>query len=308
VAQGLPYYERFVTHYPTVRELASAAEEQVLRHWQGLGYYTRARNLHKCAKHIVAACNAIFPDNFSQLKTLPGVGDYTAAAIASFSFKEAVAVVDGNVFRVLSRVFGVDTAINSPRGRKEFSDLANQLIDVGRPDLHNQALMEFGAMLCTPKNPQCGTCPLKKNCHSFDHSLQHLLPVKEKKAKSKKRYFYYLVLQNGSSVLMKRRSEKDIWLGLYDFPVIETPTPLSETSIKKQLRQLLGKTPSGYVVSDTYQHVLTHQKIYSRFVILKSRKGLPGHKNADYYSSTEIAALPKPVLISRFLADYAFLS
>ncbi len=308
VAQGLPYYERFVAHYPTIRELAAAPGEQVLRLWQGLGYYTRARNLHKCAKHIVSACNATFPDNFSELKTLPGVGDYTAAAIASFSFKEAVAVVDGNVFRVLSRVYGIDTPINSPRGKKEFADLANNLIDPDRPDLHNQAVMEFGATLCMPKNPSCETCPLKKTCHSYQLGVHHLLPVKEKKVKSRERYFYYLVFRRGSEVLMKRREEKDIWLGLYDFPVIETRTALSEASIRKQLARFLGREPSGYMVSDTYQHVLTHQKIYSRFVILKSGKGLTERENCGYYTSTQIAALPKPVLISRFLTDYAFLS
>jgi A/G-specific adenine glycosylase len=307
VIQGLPYYNRFISTYPTVATLANAPQEQVLRLWQGLGYYTRARNLHRCAQQIVSNYESRFPNTFSDLKTLPGVGDYTAAAIASFSFKEKVAVVDGNVFRVLARVFGIDTPVNSAAGKKEFSALANELIDAKSPDLHNQAIMEFGATCCTPKNPSCSTCPLKRSCYSFDQDLQHSLPVKEQRIRTRERYFYYVVIRRKSKIHMKKRGNKDIWLGLYDFPLIERPKPASERLIVKEVSALLSvKNLGEYVLTDVYKHILSHQKIFCRFILVDSFEG--HDSNREYYTQKQIAALPKPVLITRFFNDFTFLS
>jgi A/G-specific adenine glycosylase len=307
VIQGLPYYNRFISAYPTVTALANAPQQQVMRLWQGLGYYTRARNLHKCAQQIVLEHASEFPKTFSDLKSLPGIGDYTAAAIASFSFKEQVAVVDGNVFRVLARVFGIDTPINSTTGKKEFSALANELIDTTDPDLHNQAIMEFGAICCTPKNPSCSTCPLRRSCYSFNRNLQHALPVKEPKIKTRERYFYYVVMRKRGKIHLKKRIDKDIWMGLYDFPLIEKSKSVSERTVINEVSALVKRKNLGeYVLTDVYKHILTHQKIFCRFIVLDSFEDKK--PNREYYSGKQISALPKPALITRFFDDYTFLS
>jgi A/G-specific adenine glycosylase len=296
VNQGLPYYHRFIERYPTVKDLAAASEQEVLRLWQGLGYYSRARNLHKCAKQICENHNGIFPPNFEALKKLPGIGDYTAAAIASICYKEPVAVVDGNVYRVMARVFGIDTAINSAKAKPEFFELGNKLIDQQRPDEYNQAIMEFGALHCTPQNPKCDVCPLAKVCVAKEKGLQRQLPVKDKKLKVRKRYFYYVVRRNAQSLAMKKREGKDIWHGLYDFDLVESTAPMKETALAKQL----GIKKMQW--SEEYKHVLTHQIIFARFAVLESKT-----RNQDYFSLKKIAALPKPVLISKFLQDKGFL-
>src|SRR6185369_7763226 len=178
VAQGLPYYERFVCSFPTVFDLAMATEQNVLRLWQGLGYYSRARNLHRCAKEVVEKFNGHFPNSFNELSKLPGIGDYTAAAIASIAFRQPVAVVDGNVYRVLARVFGIEKDITSGEGKKHFFSFANELINKERPDLFNQAVMEFGALHCVPKKPKCGECIFSKSCEANQRNLQAVLPIK----------------------------------------------------------------------------------------------------------------------------------
>lgn len=309
VSQGLPYYLKFVEAFPTVFDLANAPEQKVLRLWQGLGYYTRARNLHTCAKEVVARYNGRFPSTFDGLKTLPGIGDYTAAAIASISFGQHVAVVDGNVFRVLARIFGIDTPINTPEGKRIFSKLANELVPKKNADVHNQAMMEFGARFCTPRNPSCETCTFQHNCFAFKSSLQHQLPVKLQLKKARKRYFYYFVIQQGKTLLMKKREEKDIWHGLYDFIAIETKRPvdpeklfLENDSLKKFRKGKLSD------ISGMYKHILSHQLIYSRFI----QVSLPQHVELNgsglkFYSLKKIGDLPKPVLISKFLSDYGIL-
>ena len=221
VNQGLPYYEKFIEAFPSVDKLAAASEQKVLRLWQGLGYYTRARNLHKCAKMIVNSYGGSFPASYNELLLLPGIGAYTAAAIASISFNESVAVVDGNVYRVLSRVFGISTEINSPKGKKEFFELANQLIDKKNPAMFNQAVMEFGALFCKPVNPSCESCTFKASCFAYNNNLVASLPVKKKNKPARRRYFYYFVIQSGKSLLMSKRGKKDIWEGLYDFYLLE---------------------------------------------------------------------------------------
>jgi A/G-specific adenine glycosylase len=305
VIQGLPYYKNFIKTFPTVQALAAAETQEVLRLWQGLGYYTRARNLHACAKTVVNSYHGKFPTTFETLQTLPGIGAYTAAAIASFCFKEPVAVVDGNVYRVLSRFFGIDTPINSPKGIKEFRDLANSLIDTDKPDEFNQAIMEFGAIQCTPKNPNCEECVLQSNCFAFAKNAQTLLPVKNKAKKPKNRFFnYFIITDRKGQILMKERGPKDIWQGLHDFYMIETEQ-------KKRTSQLLIEDPflaklvESADVSQTkksYKHVLSHQIIHATFTVVKvgSIQPIDDYK---FYPVKKIDSLPKPVLITRFLTD-----
>jgi len=306
VKQGLPYYLKFVEKFPTVANLAAASEQQVLRLWQGLGYYTRARNMHKCAREIVSLHGGVFPSKFESLKALSGIGDYTAAAIASISFGESVAVVDGNVLRVLSRVFGIDADIVSPEGRKIFSKLANELVSKNCPDTHNQAIMEFGALHCTPRNPGCQECIFSSQCVALRLELQRELPVKAKQKKVKRRYFYYLVFEKGRSLLMRKREQKDIWQGLYDFFLVEKSRPTKIERLVEDVNQThkLNIEPGTVTVSPSYKHVLTHQLIISRFIRVKEYEPVYQVKEPyRFYSSAKIAELPKPVLISRFLAD-----
>jgi A/G-specific adenine glycosylase len=305
VQQGLPYYQRFVDNFPDVQTLASAKEQDVLRLWQGLGYYSRARNLHKCARSI-SENSGRFPDNFRQLKELPGIGDYTAAAIASFGFNEKVAVVDGNVFRVLSRLFGIDTPINTSEGKTIFSSLANQLISAGDPAAHNQAIMEFGATFCIPANPPCHNCIFNRDCVAFDKGLQSILPVKKKNPPARKRYFHYLVYRKGGSLLMKKRDAKDIWFGLYDFPLIEKARPVSVNKILSEIN--CERNDSTATVTPVYKHILSHQTILCRFIIVPWDKTGKQAEDSRFYSLKRIFDLPKPVLISRFLDDLAFYS
>ena len=309
VIQGLPYYKKFIDTFPTVFDLAKAPQQKVLRLWQGLGYYTRARNLHKCAQVIVTKDYGKFPESFEELKMLPGIGDYTAAAIASIAFGKKVAVVDGNVSRVLARVYGIDVPINSPEGKKVFFELANKIIPAENPDVHNQAIMEFGALHCTPQNPNCATCIFATKCFANKNSLQKVLPVKQRISKIRKRYFYYFAIQKGKSFLLKKREEKDIWHGLFDFYLVEKTRP---TDIEKIITEndLLRKVKGKKVVKVTgvYKHVLTHQVIYSRFMQIST--GVTPVVNGSglkLYPLKKVAELPKPVLISRFLADQQLL-
>jgi A/G-specific adenine glycosylase len=310
VSQGLPYYKRFVQEFPTVHTLASAPIQKVLRLWQGLGYYSRARNLHKAAKELSKKFNGKFPSTFVALKQLPGIGDYTAAAIASFSFGETVAVVDGNVFRVLARIFGADTPINTPAGKKYFSELANTLIDKNNPGTFNQAIMEFGALHCTPKNPLCSTCVFQSACVAYKYESQQLLPVKLATKKSRKRYFNYYVIKSRQSLLMHARNGKDIWTGLYDFYLVENSKPsnpekaFEEISFLKSLKSKI----TAIECSKTYKHVLSHQTIFARFtLVILTHKPSALPENMRFYSINKVSELPKPVLISRFLQDFSLL-
>lgn len=304
IAQGLPYYQRFLAAFPTIFDLARAPEQSVLRLWQGLGYYSRARNLHRCAKWVVEKFQGQFPTQFEGLLQLPGVGHYTAAAIASIAFREPVAVVDGNVFRVLARLFGIDKDIASTGGKNFFFAKANELIDHRRPDLFNQALMEFGALRCLPRNPGCGDCPFATMCVANQRNLQHILPVKTRKLKVKKRYFSYFIIRDGAKVLMKQRHDKDIWRGLFDFYLIETPR-------RENAKTLLAKTRflSNAQIkreSKNYTHLLTHQKLNVKFVMLevsltKKMKTSFVKMGLKSYSAAAVERLPKPILLDRYI-------
>ncbi len=306
VAQGLPYYIRFTTHYPSVYALASAPEEEVLRHWQGLGYYTRARNLIRCARVVVEQHGGAFPNSFQKLRLLPGVGDYTAAAIASIAFGEPVATLDGNVFRVLSRYFGLRHDIALSSSRKVFSDLAAVLVPNEHPGTYNQGIMEFGALCCLPKAPQCDECVLAAGCYARERRAQALLPVRNVRKRPRKRFFYYFVFINGNRVAMRKRSERDIWQNLYDFYVAETPRQRTLRKVvenDEKLRALAGRL-TELEVTPAYRHKLTHQEIYARFVVVRNpfkHDVLP--RDLTFFSRKSVDRLPKPVLISRFLAD-----
>lgn len=260
-------------------------------------------------RRLLHGITEFFPGTFDELKTLPGIGDYTAAAIASISFGQPVAVVDGNVFRVLARIFGIEIPINTPEGKRIFFKLANELVPQKNPDVHNQAMMEFGARFCTPRNPCCETCTFQKDCFAIKNSLQHQLPVKLQLKKARKRYFYYFVIQKGNSFLMKKREEKDIWHGLYDFVAIETKRPVDPEKLFME-NDSLKKFRNGKLsdISGMYKHILSHQLIYSRFTqISLSRDVALNGSGLKFYSLKKLADLPKPVLISKFLSDYGIL-
>ena len=232
VDQGLAYYLKFVKNFPTVFDLARADEEEILKLWQGLGYYSRARNLHTSAKYIIDELEGVFPTNYKSLLKLKGVGDYTASAIASICFDEPTAVVDGNVYRVLARYFGIATPINSTSGIKEFKKLAQELIDVKNPANHNQAIMEFGARMCKPQNPDCTICPLNDSCIALQKKEVKNLPIKDKKVKVRKRYFNYLVvITSDKKTILRKREGKGIWQNLYEFPLIETQVVIDKVDL-----------------------------------------------------------------------------
>jgi A/G-specific adenine glycosylase len=270
VAQGTPYFLAFTTAFPTVFDLAKADEEQVLKLWQGLGYYSRARNLHKAAQYVAFELNGVFPNNYKQLLELKGVGEYTAAAIASFSYNEAVPVVDGNVFRVLSRYFDVETDIALASAKKEFAALAFELMPKDDPATFNQAIMEFGALQCVPRNPDCTICVFNASCLALQKNKINQLPVKSKKLKVTKRYFNYLVIADeNDNTLVQKRTAKGIWHNLYEFPLIESEKEEGFEYIENSLKSSLvvdNKVISIMEYDDKSNvHKLSHQHLYIRF-------------------------------------------
>lgn len=302
VEQGKPYYFKFLRTYPNVFSLANASEEEVLKLWQGLGYYSRALNLLFTARYVAFDLGGRFPASYKELVKLKGVGDYTAAAIASVCYNEAEAAVDGNVYRVLARIFGIDTPTNSSLGIKQFRNLAQELISRKDPANFNQALIEFGSEQCKPKNPLCGTCPFKGRCVAFSQDRILELPVKLKKQKIKTRHFNYLVYvsEEGKTIMNQRRG-KGIWQGLYEFPLVETAS-------EANLQNLVKDFPEEYVFSSKEPvlfnerpivHKLTHQHIYTKFWILECDE-LP----QEGLSLAEVKKLPVPVLIENFIDTF----
>jgi len=305
VNQGRDYYLRFVEKWPNVGELAKASEEEVLKMWQGLGYYSRARNLHQCAKQVVEQYNGDFPADFEQLRKLKGIGDYTAAAIASIAFNLPHAVVDGNVYRVLSRLYDIDTPININEGQTAFAQLANQLLNREQPGLHNQAMMEFGALHCTPKNPNCLHCPLQAHCLAFAHQTVMLRPVKLPKVKVTTRYFNYLVIKYKDSLYLHKRSGNDIWKNLYDFPCIESDTALTveEVVATQQFMELIdGKPFTITKASPIFTHKLTHRTILAQFIEIKLEELLQIQtKDLFLTRESDLGNYPIPRLIDLYL-------
>lgn len=303
VAQGLEYYKKFTTEFPSIFDLANADESTVLKLWQGLGYYSRARNLHFTAKHIVNEFNGEFPSTYAEIIKLKGIGDYTASAIASFAFNEATAVVDGNVYRVLSRYFGIDTPINSSKGIKEFKTLAQSLIDDKEPANYNQAIMEFGAIQCKPKKPLCMFCPLADSCVALQKNLIDKLPVKEKKIKIKHRYFNYLVIKTeDNTTILSERKGKGIWQGLYQFPLIESDTSMNQNELigKSEFEALLPQeTTISLFNKKEIVHKLSHQHLHTKFWIVETKS-----LSTANISWKTIEEYPVPVLLANFLQVY----
>jgi len=304
VDQGLKYYEDFVTNFPNLEDLANADENNVLKLWQGLGYYSRARNLHFSAKYIINELKGEFPKNYKELMKLKGVGDYTASAIASICYNEPTAVVDGNVYRVLSRYFGIETPINLSKGIKEFKELAQQLIDTKQPGTFNQSIMEFGAVQCKPQNPDCGICPLNSGCVALQKQIVGMLPVKIKKTIIKKRHLNYLVFNNQfHETIIKQRKNKDIWKGLFEFPLVESEEEIgiNELIINTDFKQAVHNenlTISLYN-NNPIVHKLTHQHLQVKFWIIKTEQKID---HSILWSDFE--KYPVSILIHNFVENF----
>ena len=312
VAQGMPYYERFIAQYPTVSDLAAADERDVLRLWQGLGYYSRARNMHFTARQVVNDYNGEFPETSEKLLKLKGLGQYTAAAIASFAFDEVVPAIDGNVYRVMARIFGIQSDMLSNDGKKEFVAVAKQLVSKDDPATYNQAMIEFGALQCVPASPNCVVCIFNHRCFALEHQMQGQLPVKIKKLTVKHRFLNYFIIKQGDRLAMNERRGRDIWKGLYDFHLIESKapaiTPDHLTISDPIFEKLLGKGRLTEI-SKVYSHILTHQRLQVRFWWLEipetERIDLP-HGTA-FYNHEEVEVLPKPILIDTVLREENYL-
>ncbi|TSE10090.1 A/G-specific adenine glycosylase [Aquimarina algiphila] len=308
VAQGLPYYMSFTTTFPTVFDLANASEEEVLKLWQGLGYYSRARNLHATAKYVANDLKGIFPATYKDLLQLKGVGDYTASAIASICYNEAVPVVDGNVYRVLSRYFGIDTPINSTKGISEFKKLAITLMDHDEPAEYNQAIMEFGALQCKPKSPYCIVCPLQDSCEALKKGNVPSLPVKLKKLKVKKRYFNYLVFSSSDQeTILQQRVGNGIWKGLYEFPLIEGEVVGVDEIVLNDIFQKIVNTKEYEIIpykEELIVHKLSHQHLYTKFYIVKLNDSLNGSEDQKKVNFKDIHSYPVPILLSNFIEAF----
>ena len=301
VAQGMPYFLSFIAAFPTVFDLAKAEEEQVLKLWQGLGYYSRARNLHKTAQYIAAELSGVFPDNYKDLLQLKGVGDYTAAAIASFSYNEVVPVVDGNVFRVLSRYLDIETDIAQASAKKEFAALALELMPKDNPAIFNQAIMEFGALQCVPKNPDCSICVFNDSCAALQKKKVNQLPVKLKKLKVRNRYFNYFMLSDAEeNTLIQKRTAKGIWHNLYEFPLIETLQEEGFDFVSKAVQQQSFFT--NPIISmracneKSIVHKLSHQHLHIKFWKLNV-KG----KVENGITKEQLKQYPFPIVIHNFI-------
>jgi A/G-specific adenine glycosylase len=303
VIQGLPYYNKFIHAFPTIKHLANASEDEVLKLWQGLGYYSRARNLHYTAKEIVKKYNSVFPKDYKTILKLKGIGPYTAAAITSFAYNLPYAVVDGNVIRLLSRYFGVQTSFDSSKGKKEFQLLAEELLIKEKAGKNNQAIMEFGALQCVPKSPNCSICPLQNECFAFNNNLVFQLPKRAKKLKIKKRFFDFLIITQNDKLFIQKR-KKGIWKGLYQFPLIEHEDEKSEREIRTSdgWKKIFEKTRTKITkISFPIKHQLTHQTIYARFWHINTNSFLP--KNTICIRKEELIQYPIPKLLEKYLKN-----
>ena len=306
VKQGLPYFQQFVKNYPNVQALAQAAETEVLRLWQGLGYYTRARNLHATAQYIAYEKQGKFPKTYPELLALKGVGSYTAAAIASFAFNEFAAVVDGNVYRVLARVYGIAVDISTHKGKEKITKLAWQLLPKSHPGRYNQAIMEFGAVQCTPSNPACLFCIMTHHCQARKMGKQRQLPIKSKKIKLRDRFFHYYVIMHNSLLIMKKRTKNDIWQGLYDFPSSEYSEMKSPQESLEGIEKIISIKGVGNQI-EIYPYTkrtLTHQRIFARFIWINIPAKFARPQTSDtrlqWFTIEQTHQLPKPILVHNF--------
>lgn len=307
VEQGWDYYKKFTKAFPTVKKLATASEKEVYKMWEGLGYYSRCKNLILTARYIANELKGKFPEQYEEIIQLKGVGNYTAAAIASFAYNQPYAVLDGNVFRVLSRIFGVDIPVDSQEGKKYFTALANQLLDKKKAGAYNQAIMDFGAVICKPVTPVCGECPFKRNCFAYKEKRVNDFPVKSKKIRIRERRFYYLVITYRDKYIIAPRKEKDIWQHLYEFPLLESDQELNsrqvaELAVQKEI--LPAKTGNGFITfSDIYVQQLTHQRIYARFLRLKLDKKPLLPAGSQLVPGKKLSGFAFPRIITVYLSE-----
>lgn len=310
VEQGLEYYNNFIYRFPEIKSLAEAKEEEILNLWQGLGYYSRARNLHFAAKQIINNYNGRFPDKYEDILKLKGVGPYSAAAIASITFNLPYPVKDGNVLRVISRIFGIKTPVDSTLGKKEINAVLVNLIDHKNPGTFNQAIMELGALICKPQSPLCNDCVFINECYAYNNNSINILPVKSKIVKQRNRYFYYIIIsysnKNDSYLYINKRIHKDIWRNLYDFPLIENENELSFTdnSIFNAINNFLNTDKFTIKsISNQYKHKLSHQTIYAHFIELQI-DSINKLKILEDYHNIKIEDLsnyPIPKLIENYI-------
>jgi A/G-specific adenine glycosylase len=304
VEQGLGYYEKFIRAFPTIAQLAKAPPEKVFKLWEGLGYYTRCKNLLATAALISNERNGIFPNDYETILSLKGIGPYTAAAIASFGFNLPHAVLDGNVFRVLSRYFGIDTPIDNPAGKKLYTLLANELLDKDQPAVYNQSIMDFGAVICKPQQPLCMNCPQKNDCRALALKAVKNLPVKEKKLVKRNRWFTYFIVEINDSVLVKKRTGKDIWENLYEFVLYETDQPLTpgKDAMKPVLKTIFGAQSLRIKnISPVFRQQLTHQHIAGQFIEIETSTVPPGFSTYDLIAKPALKKLPFPKLITAWM-------
>lgn len=304
VEQGMPYYFRFLETFPTIVDLANAPDDQVMKLWEGLGYYSRARNLLATARRVANDHKGVFPSEYGEILALPGIGPYTAAAIGSFAFGLPRAVVDGNVYRVLARYFGIATPQDSTEGKKQFQQLAESLLDQNQPGLYNQAIMDFGATFCVPRSPNCSDCPLRERCVAYAQAQVQELPVKTKKIQKKDRYFHYFLLYHQDQVFIRKRTERDIWQDLYEFPMIESPDLPIDLAIPMVQNWLQGAKILQRQTSPLFKQILTHQQIIAQFWRLELATPI-SNPPADWllieHQSLKQYAFPR--VIDRYLAQ-----
>ncbi len=306
VEQGKDYYLKFVEKYPTVFDLAKAPEDELMKMWEGLGYYSRARNLHAAAKHIAFELDGKFPETYEGILSLKGVGPYTAAAIGSFAFGLPYAVLDGNVYRVLSRYYGIETPTDSTEGKKEIAGIAESVLDKERPGKFNQAIMDFGATVCKPKGALCETaCTMRQKCLAFKEKRVYEFPVRKKKLKKTLRFFHFFILEDNGSVFIRKRTEKDIWQNLYDFPSLETEKETDFTALEKSdaFKELVGGDYNIKTHSQSYKQELTHRTVIARFHELEVSSNFAGNDNWTKVERKEIRNFAFPKIIDRYLND-----
>lgn len=304
VEQGLAYYHRFINRFPTINDLAMASDETVFKLWEGLGYYSRCRNLLATARIIAFEKNGVFPDTYEEIIKLKGIGAYTAAAIGSFAFGHPFAVLDGNVFRVLSRYFGITTPIDSPEGKKLYATLANALLDFSSPGIYNQAIMDFGAVICKPRSPICKTCILQADCQAFKLGCVEKLPIKSRQLQRKTRFFYYFILSYNDAYYIRQRLGADIWKDLHEWVLVEKEEELDplKTDFSIELKKVL-KGFKGTILSISAPEIqqLTHQTIRGRFIKVQLQRPLPASTDLKLIPITDLKRFAFPKFINAFL-------
>lgn len=306
IDQGTPYYERFIAHFPDVKSLAAADEKEVLKLWQGLGYYSRARNLHHAARQVVREFGGHFPETYKELLGLKGVGPYSAAAIASICYDEPVPVVDGNVYRFLARHFAIDTPTDSTAGKKEFYNKALDLIDADRPGDFNQAMMEFGATICTPRNPLCNECPFNKTCSARAQGTIDQFPVKAKKVKTQPLFIHYFVIRKNGGIFLQQRPSNGIWGGLHEFPMVSSPQKISKSTLEESASELGLPALRHAKKSQPFTHLLTHRRITAHFWLFDFPDFSAKSDLIYIQSPEELTNTAVPRLIDRYLQEYIF--